>query len=338
MAFCVVVMNKYLRLFIGLSTLGLLIFFGASSADYFHVLEEMAITVLLGAYLVATVDRFLMAWKWNYLLRVLTKPLEFIIAMQIYCSSQLLGFFLPSTLGADAIRIVCTSAENRQATEVTASVIIERVFGVLASLVVCFFSMMAAGFHLRQDVSFLTALTVVCCLTVMCVGILSVSMNQRLYSLLHEQILPRFRMKKILGHLRRLHDSSLIFARTPKVLIVFFGLTIVENLVGGLFTFFLLYGLGAEVSFAYVVAAFNLAAFLGRLPISFSGLGIFEAGFVYLLSLEGISIEISMLAALLSRVIQIGVWVPWWAMYMMRKPTVNLIHNPNKISTSGVQS
>lgn len=308
-------------------------FFGASSTDYFQVLKEMSITVLLGAYLVATFDRVLMAWKWNYLLRVLTKPLEFIIAMQIYCSSQLLGFFLPSTLGADAIRIVCTSAENRQATEVTASVIIERVFGVLASLVVCFFSMVAAGFHLRQNVSFLTALTVVCCLTVICAGIIFASMNNRLFYYLHEQILPRFRMKKILGYLRRLHESSLIFARAPKVLIVFLCLTIVENLLGGLFIFFLLYGLGAEVGFAYVVAAFNLAAFLGRIPISFSGLGIFEAGFVYLLNLEGISIEISMLAAILSRLIQIGVWVPWWAMYMIRKPTVNSIHNPNKIAT-----
>ena len=313
-------------------------FFGASSTDYFNALGKISIVVLLGTYLVANIDRFLMAWKWNYLLGVITKPLDFIIAMQIYCSSQLFGFFLPSTLGADAIRIVCTTAENRQATEVTASVIIERVFGVLASLVVCIFSMVAAGFHLKQNISFLTALTLVCCFTVICAGSIFASMNNRLFNYLHKQILPKFRMKKILGYLRRLHESYLLFARTPKILIVFFCWTIVENLLGGLFTFFLLYGLGGEVSFAYVVAAYNLAAFLGRLPISFSGLGIFEAGFVYLLSLEGISIEISMLAAILSRLIQIGVWVPWGAMYMIRKPTVNLIHNPNTISTSEVKS
>ncbi|MFQ5875741.1 MAG: lysylphosphatidylglycerol synthase domain-containing protein, partial [Dehalococcoidia bacterium] len=58
---------------------------------------------------VGTLDRALMTFKWARLLGARGVHLPFLRGMKIYCASMVWGLFLPSTVGADAIRAVSTS-------------------------------------------------------------------------------------------------------------------------------------------------------------------------------------------------------------------------------------
>jgi glycosyltransferase 2 family protein len=245
--------------------------------------------------------------------------------MQIYCTSQLYGLMLPATLGADALRVVLAAAEDRPSAQVTASVIMERVLGVVVTLVTCLTAMLAAGFHTRGEPALFTSVIILGAATVIMVLAALASMNQRLFPQIHQRLLGRFAAHRVVRILRQLHEGYLTYARRPALLALFMIWTVVEILLGALFLSILLYALGVQVSFLFVVAAFNAAALLARIPISIAGLGVFEAGFVYLLSIEGVATEAALLAALLSRLLQLAAWLPWWAGYLVARPDASRI-------------
>src|SRR5947199_5801529 len=58
---------------------------------------------------VVMLDRALMAYKWCLLLRGRGIQFSFLRGMMIYCASAIWGLFLPSMMGADAVRAYSTS-------------------------------------------------------------------------------------------------------------------------------------------------------------------------------------------------------------------------------------
>src|SRR5690606_40644576 len=89
---------------------------------------------LVLALLVMTLDRLLMTFKWILLLesRGLTLPL--FRGFKIYCATMIWGMFLPTTVGADALRAYLTSRHGLDGYEVTASIIVERLVGFVGAL------------------------------------------------------------------------------------------------------------------------------------------------------------------------------------------------------------
>ena len=77
-----------------------------------------------------------MTFKCIRLLKARGIRVHFLAAMNIYCASMVSGMFLPSTVGADVIRTINMSRAGVHAHEVVASIIIERMIGFLAALLV----------------------------------------------------------------------------------------------------------------------------------------------------------------------------------------------------------
>jgi glycosyltransferase 2 family protein len=313
-------MSKRLRLIVGLGTLGALVYFAASGPEYLHALTNLSWQVLAVTYVVVTVGRIVMAWKWNLLLAIPTQALPLGRAIQIYCSSQVYGLALPATVGGDAVRIGFTAMEGRPATAVTASVVMERMLGVLVTLLVGILAMLSAGFHAGREPAEGVALGIVAVLLAATTFAALASVNQRLFHLLHDRMLGRFAANRVAGMVRRLHDAYLMFRGRPRVLLTFSAATGLEVLLHGLLLYLLIVGLGSRVDFDFLLAALIAASLLGRLPISVAGLGVFEAGFVYVLALAGVPPETSLLTAILSRIVQLAVWLPWWAAYLASRP------------------
>src|SRR5690606_30666308 len=90
--------------------------------------------ILALALVVMTLDRLLMTFKWTLLLesRGLTLPLY--TGFKIYCATMVWGMFLPTTVGADALRAYLTSRRGLDGYEVTASIIVERMIGFVSAL------------------------------------------------------------------------------------------------------------------------------------------------------------------------------------------------------------
>lgn len=305
---------------VGFGTLGMLAYFGASGPEYRQALANLSWPILAATYLVVTASRLVMSWKWNLLLAIPTHAISLIRAIQIYCSSQVYGLALPATVGGDAVRIAFTANESRPVTAVIASVVMERMLGMLVTLLVGVLAMLSAGFHTAKDPAHGVALALVASLLLVgLVGALA-SVNQGLFHLLHDRLLGRVAGRRITGLARRLHDAYLTYRCAPRVLLVFCAATALEVLLFGLLLYLLVRGLGAHVDFDFLLAALIAASLLGRLPISVAGLGVFEAGFVYVLSLTGVPVETALLTSILSRIVQLLVWLPWWAMYLLRRP------------------
>ncbi len=82
-----------------------------------------------------TLDRLLMTYKWRLLLTCRGLELGFWPALKAYYLASFAGCFLPSTLGADALRIMAVKGPRRPGEVVAASVVIERTLGFLAAVI-----------------------------------------------------------------------------------------------------------------------------------------------------------------------------------------------------------
>ncbi len=82
-----------------------------------------------------TLDRLLMTYKWRLLLTCRGLELGFWPALKAYYLASFAGCFLPSTVGADALRILAVKGPSRPAEVVAASVVIERTLGFLAAVI-----------------------------------------------------------------------------------------------------------------------------------------------------------------------------------------------------------
>ena len=89
---------------------------------------------MLAVVALATLDRLLMAWKWWLLVRSRDASLGLWAAVRAYYLASFAGYFLPMTVGADAVRIGALAGTSRPAVLV-ASVVLERLIGALAQAV-----------------------------------------------------------------------------------------------------------------------------------------------------------------------------------------------------------
>jgi uncharacterized protein (TIRG00374 family) len=90
--------------------------------------------VVLIAVLV-NLDRIVMAYKWGILLKAVGVDLSFGDAVRHYYIGTFWGMFLPASVGGDVIRTYRVSAQTRMGGEAASSVILERVLGLLATLI-----------------------------------------------------------------------------------------------------------------------------------------------------------------------------------------------------------
>jgi uncharacterized protein (TIRG00374 family) len=170
------------------------------------------------------VDRGIMTFKWGLLLRGRGISLPFFRGMMIYCASAVWGLFLPSTVGADAIRAYCTSRTGIDSREVVASIIIERFLGFLSALLLAVLSLVLLT-HLGilgHQVLFVWLLGGGMLLGA---GLLfAATVNQSAFGFLHDRILSGFRHHRIALKLREFHETYRSYTVDRRNIATFFGL------------------------------------------------------------------------------------------------------------------
>jgi uncharacterized protein (TIRG00374 family) len=92
---------------------------------------------LVAAVALVMIDRALMGWRWVALLGVIDAVRRPALgpAMRLFFVSTFLGTFLPASIGGDAIRAVGTTRLGVPAGEAAASVLLDRLLGVIGLLV-----------------------------------------------------------------------------------------------------------------------------------------------------------------------------------------------------------
>ncbi len=213
-------------------------------------------------------DRLVMAYKWRLLLVHRGLAVTSGEALLAYLLATFAGYFLPSTVGADAMRILALAGPERPSELLTASVMMERGLGFVAAALAALVSLallLALATHLPAEVSYWAAGILV----LACLGMLV-----SLYGPLNRWLasLPG-RMGgrgKLAGWLGRFLAAYAQYRRHPWLLLYFLLLSFLEQGAPVVATWLVAWGLGLPVTFLTCAAVVPLANLLARVPISVS--------------------------------------------------------------------
>ncbi len=309
-------MKAALKILVSLGLIAAILWNHGGIQGVYEQIRHTSILYLVPVAALALIDRGLMTYKWSLLLRGRGQHLPFFRGLTIYCASWVWGYFLPSTVGSDAIRAYYTSRMGIDSREVVASIVVERFVGFFASLILMILSLvLLTSMGILGDKAFYVWL-VGGAFTLAGILVYLVSVSDGAFQLVHNRILVRFQRHRIANRLREFHESYHEFMRDRRYFGAFFWLTFLEQLFPILCMWLIARGMGIRSDLLYFAGALPLAMLFMRLPISFDGIGVFEAVFAMLMMLAGISASQSVAISITSRVIILMVMVPFWLAFV----------------------
>lgn len=290
-----------------------------ATLDAFSDLAPSAIAVTVLLYLL---DRFSMAFKWNILLRARGLRLSPWAAFRIYLASGFVGYVIPASVGSDVFRVARLSFAGRSGTKVSATIVLERVLGLLAILSLSFVGLVFIV--LRGRTELLPLLGAVAAALLLGSALTAMSMSARLYEAL-KRATRRFCGNPIVKTLHGMHDDYVQLSKGVRPLVIFFLLSIVNQLIQALMFVPVLISLGVDVDLMAFFAVLPLSkAFIQFMPVP-AGLGVAEGAQVMALTLAHVVPEQALVVALVLRAIDLSMLLPAGLAYaadawLLRKP------------------
>jgi uncharacterized membrane protein YbhN (UPF0104 family) len=294
---------RVVRVIIALSLLTLVV----SRVDWKEVrivLSQTRLTLLPLIFVLGTLDRLWMAWKWHYLLRGLGVHVGFLQVAGHYYLGGLLGTAVQSQLGGDIARASAVGRRSGRTRIVAASVVIEKVVGFVAAGILAAASLVLAQ-HRYEAIS-RTVLLAAAVPVAIAIGLAPTLAYPRFTASLLSRALnsyPRLADKFAWAGMLTSPDRLQLARAVPR----FFVLTLAEQLVPLANLYLLKEALQLDLS-GYAILAFTpLITFFARLPISIEALGIYEGLSIYLFGVAGLSAASALAIALLDRVMGLAV-------------------------------
>lgn len=305
-------MKLALKIGLSIALLALLLIYTVDAREVGRMLAAFHPGWLIAAFALVTIDRVLMTYKWLLLLEARGQRLPLLPSVAIYCSSQVWGLALPATVGADAIRAVLVARRGVDGADAAASIVVERIVGFVLALALGVVSLFVLRFLGVLDERYAIVLYAGVGMLAAAVAAVALSLNESLAGALVARLPRRLRESRPMGHLLRFAAAYRELGGERRTLAAFAGLTVIEQFLSLLLPWVLALGLGVPASLLLLVGVLPVSNLIARLPVSFDGIGIFEALFVGLLVLGGLSAEGALAIALASRIVQLAAFLPWW--------------------------
>lgn len=274
-----------------------------------HILARVSLP-LIGLYcLLQLLGNLISAWKWRYIARTQGFHFTLLDGFLSYLSGAFINNFLPSTIGGDAYRTMWMSEPGKRF-EAFMVVFFDRLSGLLG-----LFLLSAGGLFFLPWQTWLSDpvlfIIVAIILAVTVLILLSLIWFTGLFevTLLVIDWFPWFeKIKKAIERFRPLIELDLYL-----VSLLLATLFLVVGI--GFSNFALWHALGAELSLTTFLACIFLATLIANIPISINNIGVKEWSYVLVFGLVGVSAEMAVTAALLSRFLQMllsFIALPWY--------------------------
>ena len=311
-------MKLWLRIALSIALVVVLFTYVVDGHEVLRVLHRFETKYLVLALIVVTLDRVLMTYKWILLLRAQGYRLPLLQGVMIYCTSMVWGLALPATVGADAIRAVMVTKRGFNGTDVVTSIVIERMVGFVLALALGLVSLAVLRGLGVLDARFDIALYLGVAMLIGVTALMISALNQTLVSEVVAQLPRAVRDSKIMSYLDRFAAAYRSLGGARSTIAQFSALTVLEQLFSVILPWTLAKGLGVDVDLLLMLGVLPISTLISRLPISFDGLGVYEAVFVGLLVLAGIDAAAALAMAISGRIIQLFAFLPWWVAYVAR--------------------
>lgn len=306
-----------MQLLISVVLLAAILWYADALREIAVLLANAAPHFLVLALLVMTFDRLLMTFKWVLLLDARGAGLPLYRGFKIYCAAMMWGMFLPTTVGADALRAYLTSRQGLDGYEVTASIVVERMIGFVGALLFGLVGMLILSGAGAVDERFDPVWWAGGAMLAAAVALVLLSFSAQAFEAMLRIAPTRLRESRVAQRFRDFHAIYRAYGEERRTLGVFFMLTMLEQGLTVVGVWLLALGLDVDVPLWYVAAAVPLSMLIARLPIAFDGLGVFEGVFVLIMGLAGVGAAEALSIALAGRVVQIVAWAPWWLLYTL---------------------
>ncbi len=233
-----------------------------------------------GLYLMSQV---VSAIRWYAIGQNLSFNESFSTYLRYYFVGMFFNLFLPSAIGGDVLKVFFLSQGGKSRLKASYSIFLDRAFGLWAMFLIGVFAVLFNPSVLpdRWQFIILASGTIISIF-----AIIAPFMHGFIKKILKNTDNLSF-FNKILHYC----EYMFLFWKKPKGLFIALFLSFILQLCGMGSVFLLGYGLDLGLPISFYYAALPIISLITILPISLSGIGVREGGFVYFLSLKGVPIE-----------------------------------------------
>lgn len=266
-------MKKYIKFF-GKSFVSLfflvLVFRKLDFKNIIFELKEIDLTKFILATLLYLSTMIFSTLRWSYFMK--TKK-SFKELFQLYMIGTFFNLFMPGTVGGDVVKAYYLYKEDKKKTNPLVSVFMERYMGLCALITIAFFGFLFGYDYIKESV-IAKLFYLICLLFILGTFFVVFFPYEKFY---HKLERAREAIKRYIFNIS-------IFTKT-------YFLSLIVQGIGVLVVYFLGTGLAIPLEFKFYLIFIPIITVVSMVPISLSGFGIREYGFLFLFGNFGISKE-----------------------------------------------
>ncbi len=238
----------------------------------------------LSAFCLYVASQVISSIRWFIIGRTLGFGGRFITYLKFYFVGMYFNLFLPSAIGGDVLKAYFLSRRGNGKLKASYSILSDRLFGLWAMFIIGACASLISPNALPGKWRHLLIILALSMTT----GALIVPFFRKMLNRLSASIRPGH------GLVSRMFfalEYMLVFWRHPRSIFYALGLSLVLQLFGMTGAYILGKGLGIGLGYCFYLSSLPLIGVLTVLPISFSGLGVREGGFIFFFHLKGVPME-----------------------------------------------
>lgn len=255
----------------------------AIADEFNNIIANSGFIYIFYALIIGLLAVIIMSIRWQVILRGYGFDTKWGKLFGYYLIGMFFNNFLPSTIGGDVVRVFKVVEDVENKSSALASVIIERLMGVAATLFLAFISLLILWqeFHNPQ------LLYVSGCLFLVIVLFFFSLIRNRPFKYL-VRIFDTIKWYNIGGKFKRLFEAIHFFQKRRRILAYAFIYSLFSQTGFVIMNYALAHALNIEISLTYLFLVVMVTFIITILP-SINGIGIREFGFISLLSKAGVS-------------------------------------------------
>ncbi len=301
--------NTLIRIIISVVLLSIIIYM----IGFDKIKQEISHTILWIFLLTILVENFgvlISAKKWQLLLNDKGIRIAYKEALLYYYIGSFFNTMMPSSVGGDVIKAYMLGKKTDK-TEVFSSVIMDRLTGLIAVILIALSSIILFYSRLPRDaISF--ALIIICLFSLSFVALIKTSFFEKIV----EVIFSRWKkannfFQAIIASLKA-YNSKKLFLSALLISFLFHLLMILNN-------YLLSLSIGLKVPPIYFFIFVPLAELLVALPISIQGFGVRESSYAILFSSVGVNSAAAFSIGFLNQIVKVVTSVIGGIVYVFKR-------------------
>ena len=243
------------------------------------------------------------AWRWQVLLSALRMDIPLARLTVLYFVGTFFSNFLPTGIGGDVVRVYELSKQSKRPIESVGTVLLDRGTGLLMLFLIALVTLIFSHRLITPNV-------------VAAIVLLSLGSWAGLGLVLRRGWLERWGLLRLMARIKPLEGLyESIIACGSKAIGSALAISLVFNALLIAVNYLIALSLGMEIPLWYFLLFVPLISFLLVLPISLSGLGVREGGYVYLFAQAGVSAPLALAMSLLFYALNVATGLIGGALY-----------------------